>query len=63
MPVFFFLKVVVSGFAAPLGWPKVAPGACREWEPPSRLNLPAMFEHVFFEVVFKPKVEAVGSRS
>jgi len=63
LPVFFFVKLLVSYLKVPLGPPKVAEGAWRECEPPSRLNLPERLEHTFLEVVLRPKVEPVGSRS
>jgi len=57
------VKVVASGFAVPLTPPKVAEGAYLECEPPSKLNLPERLEHTGFEVVLRPKVDAVGSKS
>jgi len=63
LPVVFLVKVAASGLAVPLTPPKVAEGAYLECEPPSRLNLPERLEHTGFEVVLRPKVDAVGSKS
>lgn len=62
-PVFLCLKLLVSGLEAPLRVPKIAFSAWCECEPPSRLNLPARFEQTGLDVVFSPKVDAVGAKS
>ena len=61
VPVPFSLKVLALGLAAPLGRPKVADGALREWDPDGGTTAPDMFETPGLEEVFKPKVLAVGA--
>ena len=61
VPVPLSLKVFAFGLAAPFGRPKVADGAFMIWDPDGAAIAPDMFETPGLEVVFKPKVLAVGA--
>ena len=64
-PVPFLRKFAVASITAPgfgTPTPMVALTATFECDPPSRLYFPDRFEHTGFEVVFRPKVLAVGWR-
>ena len=60
VPVPLSLKVLAFGLAAPFGSPKVADGAFMIWDPDGASIAPDKFETPGLEVVFKPKVLAVG---
>ena len=62
LPVPFFLKLVTSGLKVPFAAPMVPPAAWWECAPPSKLYLPERFAQTGLDVVFSPKVEAVGAR-
>ena len=61
VPVPLSLKVVAFGLAAPFGRPKVADGAFMTWDPDGAAVAPDMLDTPGLEVVFKPKVLAVGA--
>ena len=61
----FLRKFCVASALAPGNFaptPMVALTATFECDPPSRLYFPDKFEHTGLEVVFRPKVLAVGAR-